>query len=102
MAGELVAWRHRAGLRAVLAADQPEALCRRGEHEMGGRPRVWEREGCPYEAALTLAGADNESALRQALAQLRALGGTRASAIVARQLRERVAHPDVRVAPQAS
>jgi hypothetical protein len=60
---------------------------------MGGRPRVWEREGCPYNAALTLAGADNESALRQALAQLRALGGTRASAIVARQLRERVAHP---------
>jgi class 3 adenylate cyclase len=102
MAGELVVWRHRAGLRAVLAADLPEPYAAEVNMKWVGASAFWEREGCPYEAALSLAGADSESALRQALAQLRALGGTRAAAIVARQLRERVAHADAWVAPQAS
>jgi DNA-binding NarL/FixJ family response regulator len=48
--------------------------------------------GCPYEAALALADADDVDALRRALDQLQKLGARPAAAIVARRLRERGAH----------
>ena len=44
--------------------------------------------GCPYHAALALADADDEGALRQALGELQALGARPAAAIVTRRLRE--------------
>jgi DNA-binding NarL/FixJ family response regulator len=45
--------------------------------------------GCPYEAALALADADDPDAQRQALDELRALGAHPAAAIVALRLRRR-------------
>ena len=48
---------------------------------------MWRKIGCPYEAALALA--DDESALRAALDELRALDAHPAAATVARRLRER-------------
>ena len=51
--------------------------------------RGWTALGCPYEAALALAGADDEALLRRALDELRALGASAAAAVVARRLRER-------------
>jgi class 3 adenylate cyclase/tetratricopeptide (TPR) repeat protein len=89
VAGELVVWRHRAGIRTELAADLPEPYAAELSTDWVGASAFWEREGCPYEAALSRAGADSEGALRQALAQLQALGAVRAAAIVARRLRER-------------
>ena len=87
--GELALWRWRAEL-----LDQPPAQTK--------APRRWQIEGdwqraaswwrersCPYEAALALADADDEDALRQAYDELRALGANPAAAMVARRLRER-------------
>jgi DNA-binding NarL/FixJ family response regulator len=45
--------------------------------------------GCPYEAALALAGADDDDALRGSLKELQRLGAQPAATIVARRLRER-------------
>lgn len=45
--------------------------------------------GCPYEAALSLADADDDDHLRRALDELHRLGARSAAAIVARRLRER-------------
>ena len=50
---------------------------------------LWAEIGCPYEAALALAHADDEGALRQALRELQEMGAAPAAAIVARRLRER-------------
>ena len=49
----------------------------------------WTGPGCPYEAALALADADEDKPLRRALAELQALEARPAAAIVSRRLRER-------------
>ena len=49
----------------------------------------WVEAGCPYEAALCLADADDEAGLRLAWAELLGLEARPAAAIVARRLRDR-------------
>ena len=49
----------------------------------------WTGLGCPYEAALVLAGADDDGAALRAFEELQRLGARPAAAIVGRQLRER-------------
>ena len=49
----------------------------------------WRELGCPYEAALALADADNDDALRQAFDEFSELSARPAAAIVARRLRDR-------------
>jgi DNA-binding CsgD family transcriptional regulator/tetratricopeptide (TPR) repeat protein len=89
-AGELACWRWRAGARDELPAGmcaEPYALSIAGEWR---RAADWWRDlGCPYEAALAVADADDLDALRQALSELHALGARRPAAIVARRLRAR-------------
>ena len=87
--GELACWRWRAGLlsEAPDAAAEPYALQIGGEWKRAAE--LWQKRGCPYEAALALADADDESALRQALDELLRLGASPAAAIVARRLRKR-------------
>jgi DNA-binding CsgD family transcriptional regulator/tetratricopeptide (TPR) repeat protein len=48
---------------------------------------VWTRLGCPYEAALALASAPDESALREALGILTGLGAVPAGRIARKRLR---------------
>ena len=48
----------------------------------------WGEIGCRYDAALALAGSDDEEDLREALAGFQRLGARSAAAIVARRLRE--------------
>jgi DNA-binding CsgD family transcriptional regulator/tetratricopeptide (TPR) repeat protein len=88
VAGELACWRRRAGLREEPPAEiaEPYALELAGEPEAAAR--AWTRVGCPYEAALALAAADEENALRRSLEQLRRLDAAPAAAVVARRLRE--------------
>ena len=50
---------------------------------------LWVEAGCPYEAALCLADADDEAGLRLALEELLGLEARPAAAIVARRLRDR-------------
>ena len=87
--GELACWRWRAGIREEIPPDaaEPYTLQMRGEWSRAAE--LWTRIGCPYEAALALADADDDEALRRALAELQRLGARPAGAIVARRLRKR-------------
>ena len=87
--GELACWRWRAGIREEIPADaaEPYALQMRGEWARAAE--LWTEIGCPYEAALALADADDDDALRGALAEFQRLGARPAAAIVARRLRKR-------------
>jgi DNA-binding CsgD family transcriptional regulator/tetratricopeptide (TPR) repeat protein len=89
-AGELCAWRRRGGVHdtptpGTLA--EPFALELAGEAEQAAER--WRSIGCPYEAALALASADDEDSLRRSVTELQQLGAPRASTRVARILRER-------------
>jgi DNA-binding CsgD family transcriptional regulator/tetratricopeptide (TPR) repeat protein len=86
--GELACWRARAGVEEE-APDVPEpfALELAGEFERAAA--CWTALGCPYEAALVLAGAGDETTLRRSFAELSALGATAAATAAGRRLRER-------------
>jgi DNA-binding CsgD family transcriptional regulator/tetratricopeptide (TPR) repeat protein len=87
--GELAVWRSRLGLDedTAVAAAEPYAAQLAGEWRRAAD--LWAELGCPYEAALALADADDDDALRHALELLQGLGARPAAAIVARRLRER-------------
>jgi DNA-binding CsgD family transcriptional regulator/tetratricopeptide (TPR) repeat protein len=87
--GELACWRRRAGVADVVqdAVAAPYAAELSGD--WGRAAELWAGLGCPYEAALALAGADDDGALRRSLDELQRLGAQPAAAIVARHLRER-------------
>src|SRR5437868_4369047 len=87
---ELACWRRRLGLPNEVpppARARPYAL--ELESDPAAAALLWSELGCPYEAALALAGTDDESCLRQALDDFRRLDAQPAAAIVTRRLRER-------------
>ncbi|TMC50471.1 MAG: helix-turn-helix transcriptional regulator [Chloroflexi bacterium] len=87
--GEMACWRWRAGLTQAVPGDsaEPYVLEMAGEWERAAK--LWAGLGCPYDAALALAGADREDGLRRALTEFQRLGARPAANIVARRLRER-------------
>jgi DNA-binding CsgD family transcriptional regulator/tetratricopeptide (TPR) repeat protein len=87
--GELATWRRRAGAEEEIEAEvaAPYAAELAGEHERAAE--LWRELGAPYEAAMALAGSDDEASLRGALETLRELAAAPAVAIVSRRLRER-------------
>jgi DNA-binding CsgD family transcriptional regulator len=87
--GELACWRWRAGIEEEVppGAAEPYAVEIAGDWRRAAD--LWAKLGCPYEAALALADADDDDALRRALQELQRLGARPAAAIVARRLRER-------------
>jgi DNA-binding CsgD family transcriptional regulator len=87
--GDLACWRRRAGRddKAPSGAAEPYALEMAGEWARAAE--LWEQIGCPYEAALARAQADDHEPLRRALDDLQRLGAAPAAAIVARRLRQR-------------
>jgi DNA-binding CsgD family transcriptional regulator len=89
MVGELAYWRWRAGHREPIppSAAEPYAAAIAGDWRRAAE--LWTELGCPYEAALALADADEEEPLRQALDELQRLEARPAAALVARRLRER-------------
>jgi DNA-binding CsgD family transcriptional regulator/tetratricopeptide (TPR) repeat protein len=89
LAGELAAWRRRAGHGGEVAAGvaEPYALQLAGSWERAAER--WRELGRPYEAALALADAADEEPLRRALAELQRLEARPAAAMVARRLHER-------------
>lgn len=102
LAGELDGWRTRAGIpagRDVVQTAEPYRLQRQGDWP--GAARRWAELGCPYEAALALAGSGDEARMREGLAQLRQLGAWPASRRVARELRQRGVL-DVGVGPRSA
>jgi DNA-binding CsgD family transcriptional regulator/tetratricopeptide (TPR) repeat protein len=87
--GELACWRRRAGLEETIAAEVAQPYAAELADEWAQAAELWTAIGCPYEAAIALAGAGEDDALRRALDELQRLGATPAAAIVARRLRER-------------
>jgi DNA-binding CsgD family transcriptional regulator/tetratricopeptide (TPR) repeat protein len=87
--GELQVWRRRSEVEEAshAIAVEPYAL------ELAGDPsraaEEWQALGCPYDAALALAGTRDEESLRRALDDLNRLGARPAASIVARRMRER-------------
>jgi predicted ATPase len=88
-AGELAVWRRRAGVEEEVPRQTAVPFALQLAGEWAAAAEAWSRSGCTYEAALALADADDDTALRQALDELHALGAQPAAAIVARRLRER-------------
>ncbi|HEY7857834.1 MAG TPA: LuxR C-terminal-related transcriptional regulator [Candidatus Nanopelagicales bacterium] len=87
--GEMWALRSRAGLTVESPGEVPEPFA----SELSGKWRQayqrWIELESPYEAALALAGADEESAVRDALDRLQRMEAQPAAALVARRLRQR-------------
>jgi len=89
-AGELHAWRRRAGVDEEVPAGavaEPFRLELAGEREAAAKR--WRQLGCPYDAAFVLLGSASERALRSSLAELQRLDARPAAGRVARVLRER-------------
>ncbi len=86
--GELAYWRWRAGLEAKAppGAAEPYAVQISGDWKRAAE--LWTKIGCPYEAALALADADDKNAVRQAIDGLQRLGARPAAAIVSQGLRD--------------
>jgi DNA-binding CsgD family transcriptional regulator len=99
--GELAVWRWRARLLddPPAGAAQPYSLQIAGDWARAAER--WTEIGCPYDAALALAWADDEDALRRAHDQLQRLGAQPAARILARRLRERGAR-GIRRGPRAT
>jgi ATP/maltotriose-dependent transcriptional regulator MalT len=89
ISGEVAVWRARAGaeIDPEAAVAEPFALELAGAFEDAAG--CWTALGCPYEAALALAGADDEALQRRAHDELRSLGAMAAATVVARELRRR-------------
>jgi DNA-binding CsgD family transcriptional regulator len=86
---ELLVWRRRTFLSANATYDiaTPYARELAGEHARAAQE--WRQLGMPYDAALALAGAEDEALLRESLEQLQALQAAPAARFVARRLRKR-------------
>jgi DNA-binding CsgD family transcriptional regulator/tetratricopeptide (TPR) repeat protein len=89
VAGELAFWRRRAGIvePCPVVVAEPFAIHLSGDWRQAAE--LWDRLGCPYEAALALADAGDPAVLRRALDALLDLGSGPVAALVARRLRER-------------
>lgn len=87
VAGELAYWRWQAGIREEIpsCAAEPYALQMAGDWSRAAD--LWTEIGCPYEAALALADAEDEDTLLRALSELHRLGAEASATIVARRLR---------------
>ncbi|HEY8322972.1 MAG TPA: AAA family ATPase [Ktedonobacterales bacterium] len=100
LVGELACWRWRAGI-ATPAEGAAEPYAREMAGDWQAAARLWEQRGCSYEAALARAEANDEAALRDALATLQRLGAQTTARIVTRKLRRLGAH-DLPRGPRAS
>jgi class 3 adenylate cyclase/tetratricopeptide (TPR) repeat protein len=79
---ELAFWRWRAGLDAPPLPDPEHPYALQIAGAWARASERWTAIGCPYEAALALAGADAEEPLHRALAELERLGAVTAAARV--------------------
>jgi DNA-binding CsgD family transcriptional regulator len=86
--GELAVWRRRAGIVEEISVDTVEPYAAQLAGDWRSAADAWEKLGCPYEAALALADADDEDALRRSFEELQQIGAQSVAAIVTRRLRE--------------
>jgi DNA-binding CsgD family transcriptional regulator/tetratricopeptide (TPR) repeat protein len=87
--GELAYWRRSAGVQSDIPVGAAEPWASQLAGDWRGAAKRWSDIDSPYEAALALADADDEHALRQSFEDLQRLGAQPAAAIVAQRLRRR-------------
>jgi DNA-binding CsgD family transcriptional regulator/tetratricopeptide (TPR) repeat protein len=87
--GEMLRWRRRAGLQDELHPMVPERYKAELQSDWARAAELWSALGCEYDAALALAGADDDELLRRSLSKLQRLGARATAAVVARKLRAR-------------
>jgi DNA-binding CsgD family transcriptional regulator len=85
--GSVAVWLRLTGSRRPVRGEvaEPYRLMLDGEAERAAE--LWTELGCPYDAAMALAGASDQASLRAALDILTGLGAAPAIRIVRRQLR---------------
>ncbi len=85
---ELAYWRWRAGLdpRVPIPANATDPYAAAIAGDWARAAELWTALGCPYEAALALADADDEETVRRAVGELERLGARAAAAIVESRL----------------
>ncbi|MBU2668199.1 LuxR C-terminal-related transcriptional regulator [Actinoplanes bogorensis] len=86
VSGEL-AWLRRLAGGPEIKIKTVSPYARQLAGEQRAAATEWTRLGCPYDAALALAGSDDEGDLRRALSEFQRLGAKPAAAIVSRRLR---------------
>jgi DNA-binding CsgD family transcriptional regulator len=86
--GELAVWRWRTGVASAEPDDAAEPYRQEMQGKWQAAAGLWTHLGCPYAAALALAGSKDEAAMRRSLAELQRLGARAAAGIVAQRLRE--------------
>jgi len=86
--GEFACWRHRAGISEKLPLEVPDPWAAELAGDVRRAAACWSELDSPYEAALVLAGSDDEQLLLRSAHELGALDARPAAAIVTRRLRE--------------
>ena len=89
IAGKLAVLRRRAGAPPEEIGELPEPFQLELAGDHAAAAAEWDLLGSPYDAAIALAGSDDEDDLKRSHERLLALGARPAAAIVARRLRER-------------
>ena len=84
--GELASWRWRAGVLTEPPPGAAEPYAAQIAGDWARAADLWVEIGCPYEAALALADADEDETVRRGVDQLELLGARPAAAIVAARL----------------
>lgn len=102
IAGKLAIWRRRLGAKPEETGRIAEPYVLELAGDRSGAAAAWDLSECPYEAAMALAGSDDEDELRRSHERLIALGAGAAAAVVARRLRERGARGLARGPRQAT
>jgi len=85
--GAVAAWLRRTGSPRPVRREVAEPYQLLLDGDPVGAAGVWTRLGCPYDAAMSLAGASDEHALRQALSIVASLGAQPAAWIIRKRLR---------------
>jgi DNA-binding CsgD family transcriptional regulator len=99
--GDVAVWLRRTGSARVVAGDVAEPHRRELAGAWADAAGLWTRLGCPYPAALALAEAPDEGALRDALQILTDLGAGAAARVVRHKLR-RLGARSIPAGPRAS
>jgi DNA-binding CsgD family transcriptional regulator len=86
--GALAVWRRRGGLEEPTPETVAEPYALELAGDAAAASKSWLELGCPYDAALALAGSSDERELRRAHDELLRLGARPAATLVARRLRE--------------
>jgi DNA-binding CsgD family transcriptional regulator/tetratricopeptide (TPR) repeat protein len=87
--GELTTWRRRSGIDEVLPCEVAAPYALEIAGDWSSAAELWTEIGCPYEAAIARADADDDQALRRAHTELLDLGARGTATLVARRLRAR-------------